>query len=177
MGKKFMRMLVLAFISSILVMTFLVQIVSINGPSMLNTFFTNDKVIVEKITYYFTPPKRQDIVLFKYSLNTNEKYIKRVIAVENDKIKIVNDIVYVNDKIVNEPYAVYDTQNYQVKNVYKIHNFPETVVPKGKVFVMGDNRYNSLDSRFKEVGFVSTKAIVGKVVMRIYPLNKFAKVV
>lgn len=157
-------------------MTFVLQIVSVNGPSMLNTFFTNDKIMVEKITYYFKSPKRQDIIVFRYSGNTDEKYIKRVIAIENDKIKIVNDKVYVNNKLLFEPYAVYNTENYAAKNNDKIHNFPETIVPKNTVFVMGDNRYDSLDSRFKDIGFVDKKLIIGKVAMRIYPIAKLGKV-
>ncbi|AJA48135.1 signal peptidase I [Clostridium pasteurianum DSM 525 = ATCC 6013] len=154
-------------------MAFLLQIVSVNGPSMLNTFFTNDKIVVEKITYYFSSPKRQDIILFRHN---NEKYIKRVIAVENDKIKIVEDKVYVNGKLIKEPYAVYDVKNNKSKNDNSIHNLTETVVPRGMIFVMGDNRYDSLDSRFKEIGFIDKKLIVGKVIMRIYPIAKFGKV-
>lgn len=140
---------------------------------MLNTFFTNDKIVVEKITYYFSSPKRQDIILFRHN---NEKYIKRVIAVENDKIKIVEDKVYVNGKLIKEPYAVYDVKNNKSKNDNSIHNLTETVVPRGMIFVMGDNRYDSLDSRFKEIGFIDKKLIVGKVIMRIYPIAKFGKV-
>ncbi|MFT8314735.1 MAG: signal peptidase I [Clostridium sp.] len=176
MIKKIIKTFSIALISAILIMVFILQIVSINGPSMLNTFFTNDKVIVEKITYYFNSPKRQDIIVFRYAGDTNEKYIKRVIAVENDKIKIVDDRVYVNGKLLIEPYAVYNTHNNAAKNNDRIHNFPETVVPKDTVFVMGDNRYDSLDSRFKDIGFVNKKLIIGKVVMRIYPIDKFGKV-
>ncbi|WP_278245017.1 signal peptidase I [Clostridium pasteurianum] len=168
-----MRRFILAFISAVLIMAFLLQIVSVNGPSMLNTFFTNDKIVVEKITYYFSSPKRQDIILFRHN---NEKYIKRVIAVENDKIKIVEDKVYVNGKLIKEPYAVYDVKNNKSKNDNSIHNLTETVVPRGMIFVMGDNRYDSLDSRFKEIGFIDKKLIVGKVIMRIYPIAKFGKV-
>ncbi|OMH22383.1 signal peptidase I [Clostridium pasteurianum] len=173
MARRIIRRFILAFISAVLIMAFLLQIVSVNGPSMLNTFFTNDKIVVEKITYYFSSPKRQDIILFRHN---NEKYIKRVIAVENDKIKIVEDKVYVNGKLIKEPYAVYDVKNNKSKNDNSIHNLTETVVPRGMIFVMGDNRYDSLDSRFKEIGFIDKKLIVGKVIMRIYPIAKFGKV-
>lgn len=173
MAGRIIRTFILAFISAVLIMVFLLQIVSINGPSMLNTFFTNDKIVVQKITYYFSSPKRQDIILFRHN---NEKYIKRIIAVENDKIKIVDDKVYVNDKLIKEPYAVYDIQNNNARNNDSIHNFKETVVPKGMIFVMGDNRYDSMDSRFKELGFINKKFIIGKVIMRIYPIDRFGKV-
>lgn len=176
MVRKIVRTFIIAFISAVLIMSFLLEVLSVNGTSMLNTFFPNDKVIVEKITYYFKFPNRQDIIVFKYAENTNEKYIKRVIAVENDKIKIVNDKVYVNNNLLVEPYAVYNTEDYTAKNNDKIHNFPETIVPKDTVFVMGDNRYDSLDSRFKDIGFVNKKLIIGKIFMRIYPIDKFGKV-
>ncbi|MDF2502776.1 signal peptidase I [Clostridium sp.] len=176
MVRKIVKYFIISFISAILIMTFILEIVSVNGPSMLNTFFTNDKIIVEKITYYFKSPKKQDIIVFKYGKNPSEKYIKRIIAVEGDKIKIINDKVYVNDKLVVEPYAVYNTKNYAANNNDNIHNFKEVTVPENTVFVMGDNRYDSLDSRFKDIGFVNKKLIIGKVLIRIYPINKFGRV-
>ncbi len=91
---------------------------------------------------------------------------KRVIATEGDRIKISNSKVYVNGKLLNEPYI---HNNYTSGDI-------DTVVPKGKLFAMGDNRENSNDSRFPDVGMVDEDEILGKVMVRLLPLDNIGKV-
>ena len=93
---------------------------------------------------------------------TNKDLVKRVIGVEGDKVVITNGQVYVNDKLLNEPYLSegMDTEGEM-----------EVTVPKGKLFVLGDNREVSLDSRYDKVGLVDVSDVEGKVFVRLYPFN------
>ena len=111
-------------------------------------------------------PKNGDIIVFKSDLEatdgTNKDLVKRVIGVEGDKVVITNGQVYVNDKVLNEPYLSegMDTEGEM-----------EVTVPKGKLFVLGDNREVSLDSRYDKVGLVDVSDVEGKVFVRLYPFN------
>ena len=93
---------------------------------------------------------------------TRKDLVKRVIATEGDHIKIENSKVYVNDKLIEEPYIDDDIMTETI----------DATVPKGKMFVMGDNRDNSLDSRNEMVGFVDEKEVIGKVFVRLFPFDK-----
>lgn len=157
--------------------------------SMQNTFFEGDRVFQNKLNYSFKEPKREDIIILnKYEMNegiikntiTNTKetinairgkiekkhLIKRVIGIPGDEINIVDGYVYLNGKKLEEYYAKGKT--YDEKSKYPI------VVPENKVFVLGDNRENSIDSR--ALGLIDYKQIEGKVLFRIWPLDKFGSV-
>lgn len=171
------KSLLAAIVAATIVILFVFETVSVDGTSMYRTLHNNDRLIVEKVTYRFRKPVRGDIVVFKCPSDTSKKFIKRVIAVGGDKIKIDNDKVYVNDRPIDEPYTYYIKPTDNILEDDRIHNFKETTVPSGTIFVLGDNRYDSLDSRFKdEVGFVSDKLIIGKEFLRVYPFNKLGKV-
>lgn len=171
------KTLVIALIAASLIIMFVFETVSVDGTSMYSTLHNNDRLIVEKVSYRFNKPQKGDIIVFKYPSDTSKKFIKRVIAVSGDRVKISNDIVYINGKKINEPYAYFIDGSDEVIQDYRIHNYAEATVPKDSVFVLGDNRYNSLDSRFEdEVGFVNDKLIVGKELLRIYPFNKIGRV-
>lgn len=167
--------MLIAIIIGALIIEFIFQTVTVDGTSMYNTLHHNDRLVIDEISYRFTFPKRGDIVAFKCPSNTNERFIKRVIAIQGDKIKIVDDKVYVNGKQLHEKYTYY--MNKEVTDDPRVHNLEEKVVPEGSVFVLGDNRYNSLDSRFEnEVGFVNKKLIIGKEFLRIYPFNTMGRI-
>lgn len=171
------KTLVIALIVASLIIMFVFETVSVDGTSMYSTLHNNDRLVIEKVSYRFEKPKKGDIIVFKYPSDTSKKFIKRVIAVGGDKIKISNDRVYVNGKKIYEPYAYFIDGSNDVIQDYRIHNYGEATVPKDSVFVLGDNRYNSLDSRFEdEVGFVNDKLIIGKEFLRIYPFNKIGRV-
>ncbi|AAK79726.1 signal peptidase I [Clostridium acetobutylicum] len=178
MGKsliEFGKSIIIAIIVAVIIIMFVFETVSVDGTSMYSTLQNNDRLIIEKISYRFGFPKRGDIIVFKCPSDTTKKFIKRVIAVEGDKVKIVNDKVYVNGVKLNENYAYY--MNQQVTDDPRVHDYALRTVPKDSVFVLGDNRYNSLDSRFEdEVGFVNKKLIIGREALRIYPFNKIGKV-
>jgi signal peptidase I len=162
----------------------------IPSGSMEPTLLVDDRLIIDKVTYRFSDPKRGDIVVFDptatlKSLNYNEAFIKRVIGLPGEKIKVVNDQVTVNGKPLPENYPSglfieQMTKIYQEKNAkdprqplwspdYKGPN-DERTVPAGEYLVLGDHRSSSLDSR--SWGFVPKGNIVGKATVRFWPLNR-----
>ena len=142
----------------------------VRGESMYPTLEESDYLIINRMAYKTGEPEDGDIIVFSTQLlqeNGNTKdLVKRIIAVEGEHIKIEDSKVYVNDKLIDEPYI---HNNYTEGNV-------DIVIPKDKVFAMGDNREKSLDSRYEDVGLVDEKDIMGKVVIRLFPFNKIGKV-
>jgi|GEM_PF-424495 len=157
-------------ISSICIITFmfcfLFRPVGVSGQSMEPTLEEGNWLLVA--TYYSTP-KYKDIVIITQENEFNEPLVKRVIAVGGQKVNIDFDtgIVYVDDVALNEPY----TNTLTKRHVSQEKEFP-LYVPYGYVFVMGDNRDNSTDSRSNMVGFIREEYILGKAILRFIPIKK-----
>lgn len=162
---SFIKSLVIATIAAVLIITFVFQVVNVDKTSMYPTLKPNDRLILEKVTYYFSKPSRGDIIVFKYPKDTREKFIKRVIGIPGDKIKIEDGILYINGEKQEEAYIKEKMTG----------DFPETTVREDTIFVMGDNRNNSMDSRDESVGFISYKLIIGKAVFRLYPFYNIGR--
>jgi len=168
---SWVKALVVALVIAFIIRTFLFVPVIVDGESMMPTLHNADRMIVNKVPYYFNEPERGDIVVF-HATETRD-YIKRVIAVPGDTMYYKDDTLYVNDKKVAEPYL--KEYKAQMSGVPLTEDFTleertgETTVPKGKVFVMGDNRQNSKDSR--DIGFVDEDQIVGTTNFVFYPFN------
>ena len=158
-----MQSLVFALIISIIVFIFIFRIVDVSGDSMNPTLINGDKLVVSDVFY---KPKQGDIVIFRKDEYKAEALVKRVIATEGQTIEIDFDRgrVYVDGELLDEPYIAEPTRN-QLD-----FQGPQTV-PEGCVFVMGDNRNASSDSRRAEIGMVDERLIVGKVLLRIFPLD------
>lgn len=164
----------------VLLFTLVFKIASIEGSSMEDTLFENQKVIISKI--FYTPKQGDIVVISRNKTNSNSEnigtdalpIIKRVIATEGQTVDIdfEKGIVYVDGKELAEPYIKTPTNTqYEIK-------FPVTV-KKGCVFVMGDNRNRSLDSRSSQIGdngMIDTRYIMGKVLLRVFPFNEFGGV-
>jgi len=154
------KSIIIAVILALLIINFVFETVSVEGRSMFSTLDNKDRLIVEKVSYYFSKPKPGDIVVIKNPQNIKERFIKRVVAVAGDRVKIENNKLFINDKPKDEIY-IHD-------NI--MTDFEEITVPKNTVFVLGDNRNNSKDSRM--VGSIDLKLVVGKATIRLYPFDK-----
>jgi signal peptidase I len=172
--------ILIAFLIAIVIRTFAVQAFKIPSGSMLQTLQIGDHILVNKIllgtpidipftnvNLFRMPgirePKRGDIVVFKYPEDTNRDFIKRVIAIGGDVVEAKNKEVLVNGEKLTEPYVQHVDDVIKPRGMDKRDNFAPISVPKGAVFVMGDNRDQSYDSRFW--GFVETTQIKGKAMI------------
>lgn len=125
----------------------------VDGYSMYPTLTDKELLISNKFVYHIHAPEKGDIIVFEYPQDKTRTFVKRVIATEGDTVEVKNGKVYVNDQEMNERYIWESTAGY----------YPKTTVPEGTVFAMGDNRNNSKDSRFADVGFIPYDIIKGKV--------------
>ena len=155
-----------SLVAVVLVFTFIFRIVGVDGKSMQNTLQDGDRLI---ISHLFYQPKAGDIVVVTQPNAVNKPLIKRIIALGGQTVDIDTErgLVYVDGVVINEPYIKEPT----VRIPNPPMTFPYTV-PEGKVFVMGDNRNNSLDSRSTDVGPIDERYILGKAIFRIFPLNR-----
>ena len=158
-----MQCIVVAIIACVLLFSFFVRLVDVVGESMLPTLQSGDKIVVSNLFY---EPKQGDIIVFRKDEYKEQPLVKRVIAVEGQTIDIDfnRGIVYVDGEPIDEPYIAEPTTEPMDFN-------GEVKVPEGCVFVMGDNRAVSQDSRSPEVGQVDQDTVIGKVVLRIFPLD------
>jgi len=135
--------------------------------SMESTLKENDVVFMEKISVHTNSFKKGQIVVFKANNATDDNYIKRIIGTEGDEVKIIKGKVYVNGQLLKEEYLDINTVTNGGNFLKENQTF---TVPKGMVFVLGDNRKVSSDSR--DFGPVNKKDILGHVIIRLYPFNK-----
>lgn len=163
---EYMKSFLMAVVIALLIRTYLFQITEVYGQSMYPTLHDHDRLFTNRIVYALNQPGRGDIVILDAPDRPGTFYVKRTIAVEGDHIKIIDGIVYVNGEPQNEPYI---NGNYTEGEI-------DTIVPSGTVFVMGDNRGNSHDSRSPDVSFIPIKNIEGKAVFRIWPIRSVGKV-
>ena len=158
LGSLFMALIVV-----LLIMTFAFRIIDVDGRSMEPTLIDTDKVV---ITDLFYTPHDGDIVIISHAEEYTKPLVKRVIATAGQDLKIDynNNAVYVDGKKLDEPY---------IQGVTVRGDVPEDqlngIVPEGKVFVMGDNRGISLDSRYQQIGFIDEDLIIGKAQLDVIP--------
>lgn len=163
------KALFIAAVLVIIIRWFIFAPFIVDGPSMEPNFHTRERLIVNKIIYNIRTPERGEVVVFHAP--TGVDYIKRVIALPGEKIKIQNNKVFINGEELKEPYLQEAVDDYKARtnSNYNV-DFSEITVEDGKVFVMGDNRVNSQDSR--AIGTVAFDKIVGRADVRFWPLAK-----
>lgn len=164
-----------ALITVILLFTFIFRLVTVEGPSMEHTLHAKDNLVISHLLY---TPKQNDIVVIQVPNPAfTAPIIKRVIATEGQKVDfdIENWIVYVDGVPLDEPYVNFEEGRVMANDSISLDTLPITV-EKGKIFVMGDNRNHSSDSRSSLIGQVDVRNVVGRVMIRIFPLNKFGLV-
>ncbi|MED1864585.1 signal peptidase I [Fictibacillus nanhaiensis] len=161
-----------ALILAIIIKKFLIEQYVVYGESMMPTIQNGNRLIVNKIGYEISQPERFDLIVFK--ANPEEDYIKRVIGLPGDHIAYQDDKLYINNKPVSEPYLKEFKQfagdrtltgNFTLEEITGLDT-----VPKGKIFVLGDNRLHSIDSR--HIGFVEMTDIVGEANIRYWPMDE-----
>lgn len=174
--RDWLLVIAIAVGAALLVRTFLIQQFYISGPSMQPTLFTNDRVLVNKLSYRLHSIRRGDVVVFD-RVTTNggtvahDDLIKRVIAVGEDKIEIKKCDVYVNAVAIDEPYL--DPEDVAQKDLAercRVADMPKMTVPDGEIFVMGDNRPESFDSR--SFGTISVDLVVGRAFVVVWPFAR-----
>lgn len=179
---QWIEAIVISIIIALVIRGFIFEPVLVQGASMENTLSNNERLIVYKLGYYFSEPKRGDIIVLQYQKGAVEyipflknltfikkmipgidevDFIKRVIAVPGDTVDIKDGAVYVNNEKLDEPYAKGITDKYEAQVPF--------VVGEDEVFVLGDNRQNSRDSR--HIGLIKYDRIKGKAVFKIWPFD------
>ncbi len=158
--------LITALAVVVLLLTFVFRQVTVNGSSMTDTLESGDRLIVTSFMYH---PQNGDIVVISHGNTYTEPIIKRVIATEGQSLSINYDTgeVVVDGVLLDEKYIKGTTK--QIRNPLEI----PSVIPDGYIFVMGDNREGSLDSRSTEIGLIPIENVIGKAEFRIYPFSTF----
>ena len=176
MGKEKSRGIVgeilsfLLYVAVVVGITFLIihyvgQRTYVSGSSMENTLSDGDNLIVDKITYRFSDPKRYDIIVFPYQYEENTYFIKRIIGLPGETVQIVDGTIYIDGEVLQESYG---------REVMKNSGLAADPVTLGEdeYFVLGDNRNDSTDSRDPSVGKIPRDRIIGRAWVRIWPLSK-----
>lgn len=182
---EYLEILVMSVCAVLLIFTLGFRLCRVNGKSMMKTLYHNEMLL----TVSLAEPEVGDIIVFHQTSDVNPRFneplVKRVIATGGQTVKIdcFKGEVYVDGVLINEPYMSLlndsSTEEIPYWSLLPGHSFDratgifEATVPEGCLFVMGDNRNNSADSRSREVGFVDERRVLGKVVCRLSPYTKF----
>ena len=157
--KLWIRDLFFSAMASVFIITFVYQPVRVEGTSMLPRLVNEDRLFINKFVYRFTAIERGDVVVFRYPHDQQQSYIKRIIALPGDKLRIDRGQVYVNGKPVDEPYVPEEYRDSR--------SFDEITIPEGEYFVLGDHRSIASDSR--NFGTVKRELIYGKAAFVYWP--------
>ena len=159
--------LLVVLLITYLIVNFVGQRTEVVGSSMESTLSDGDNLIVDKITYRFSDPERYDIIVFPFQYEKNTYYIKRIIGLPGESVRIDSDgVIYINGKELKEYYGREIIADPGIAQ-------DEITLGRDEYFVMGDNRNNSTDSRSASVGNIHKKDILGRAWLRIWPLYEF----
>jgi len=173
--KEYVEAIITALLLALFIRAYIVQAFKIPSGSMIPTLLIGDHILVTKFIYgtkipfsdkrflVLKSPEKGDIIVFKYPEDPKKDFIKRVIATEGDVLEERDKMIYINGKKVEEPYAYHSDSIIRHGGNDPRDNFGPIIVPKNKVFAMGDNRDQSYDSRYW--GFVDLKAIKGEALI------------
>ncbi len=166
-----LKLVIIAVVVAVSVNNLIIINAEVPSGSMERTIHKGSRMIGFRLSYVFSKPERGDIIIFKYPEDESQNFVKRVIGIPGDTVEVKMGIVYINGRALKEKYVYYEGDVISAKG-----DFPLTKVPQQCYFVMGDNRNNSLDSRFWEnTHFVKEDEILGKAVFSYYPSFKVFK--
>jgi signal peptidase I len=148
---------------------YIVRAYKIPSSGMEPTLLVGDHLIANMRIYKSEKPKRGDIVIFEFSKDPSKDFIKRVIGIEDEKVEVIDNKIYINDQLLDDPWG-YFGDGGSTKGLPVLERFGPVVVPKDSLFVLGDNRNNSQDSRF--FGFVNIKQVKGKALYLYWAKDK-----
>jgi signal peptidase I len=183
--KEYLEPIVIAIVIALFIRTFIVQAFKIPSSSMEPTLQVGDHLLVSKFIYgikvpfidgkyfQFIKPQRGDIIVFIYPKDRSKDFIKRVIGTEGEKVEIVHNNIYIDDKLIEDPWGHYDEGSQSTKYLQPTEKFGPVIVPKGSLFVLGDNRDNSQDSRYW--GYVNVNEVKGKAVIIYFSWDRYAQ--
>lgn len=157
--------IVVAFILALIIRAFFIQVFWIPSSSMEPTLYIHDRIVVNKVSYHFREPRRQEVVVFRQVApegSPKRDIIKRIMGLPGEELEIKDGMVYINREAIEEKHPM--NQDFA--------DFGPIVVPPDAYFVMGDNRPASLDSRYW--GFLPKENLIGPAFIRIWPLTKFS---
>jgi signal peptidase I len=161
-AKEYAKTLLTSLALALFIITFIAQSFRVDGVSMMPTLHHGDRLMIDKLSYRFREPQRGEIVVFRYPANPRHRFIKRIIGLPGDIIEGRNHTLYLNGQPLAEDYT----------NDRTYGDFGPIVVPDGRYFVMGDNRNNSEDSRYPDVGPVPRHLLVGRAMFQYWPLTR-----
>jgi signal peptidase I len=179
--QEYIEAIIIAILIALVIRTFVIQAFKIPSRSMVPTLLVGDQILVNKFIYgvkipYLrktiipvTNPQKGDIVVFIYPNDRSKDFIKRVIGIAGNKIEIKNKRIFINDKEYSDSYGVYSDNLIYPGIIQPRDNFGPVTVPQGSLFVMGDNRDESSDSRYW--GFVDIKDVEGKAFIIYWSWN------
>ena len=180
--REYTEAIIVAALLALFIRAFVVQAFKIPSGSMKSTLLVGDHILVNKFVYgirlpiwntelvHLSNPKRGDIIVFQYPVDPSKDFIKRVVGIPGDTVRIQNKKVFVNDQPLEEPYAIHSDNRILPASISTRDNMAPITVPPGHLFVMGDNRDESHDSRFWK--FVSFNDLRGKAFIIYWSWNR-----
>jgi len=183
--KEYLEPVVIAVVIALFIRTFIIQAFKIPSSSMEPTLLVGDHLLVNKFIYgikipltdiklfQLKRPKRGEIIVFIYPRDRSKDFIKRVIGTEGEKVEVIRNKIYINDKLIDDRWGHYHEESNWMKYLQPIEKFGPVLVPKDSLFVLGDNRDNSQDSRFW--GFVNINAVRGEAFIIYFSWDRYAQ--
>ncbi|SHL06882.1 signal peptidase I Serine peptidase. MEROPS family S26A [Anaerocolumna jejuensis DSM 15929] len=164
---SWIKIILLALVISFVLNHYIIVSAEVPTGSMENTIMIGDRIIASRLSYHFHEPQRGDIIVFNFPDDESQKYLKRIIGLPGETVKIKDGKVYINDSKtpLKEDYL----------RETPVGDYGPYTVPKDSYFLMGDNRNDSFDSRFWEHTFATRDEIIGKAEFRYYPMPKLLK--
>lgn len=163
--REYLALLALSVGVALFLVLFIAQPFVVEGTSMEPSLHEGERLVVSKLSYRFHPPDRGDVVVFRYPANRRLRFIKRVVGLPGEMVAIRDGKVTVDGRPLAEAYL----------NDLTLGEFGPERVPEGRVFVLGDNRANSRDSRYPEVGMISYRDLIGEAVAAYWPPQVFGR--